>query len=281
LDIRGDNLPLAAIICQLAIDCQPITLRGLFYRVVSTGFLPSTDKEHYNRVGRLVTRLRRSGLLPYRWIVDSLRSTVKPSSWTGLSDFGDTVRDAYRKDFWHHLDDYVHIFVEKDAIAGTIAPVTQEYDVALSPVRGYCSESFAFELGYQFKSIDKPIHAYYLGDFDPSGFDIERDLRAKLESQSGRKIEWNRLAINADDFSRHQLIPLAAKKADRRYQRFVAKHGLQCAEVDALHPNELRRRVRESIEQWIPTERWEALQRVEQLERETFVAALSGIGGNE
>jgi hypothetical protein len=67
---------------------QPITLRGLFYRVVSTGFLPSTGKEHYNRAGKL--------------------SPVKPSSWTGLSDFGQTVRDAYRKDFWHHLDDCVH-----------------------------------------------------------------------------------------------------------------------------------------------------------------------------
>lgn len=278
-DIRGDNDALAAITCELAIDCKPITLRGLFYRVVSTGFLPSTDQKHYNRVGRLVTRLRRTGVLPYSWIVDSLRSTVKPSSWTGLSDFGDTVRDAYRKDFWHHLDDYVHIFAEKDAIAGVISPVTKEYDVALSPVRGYCSESFAHEIGKQFAEIEKPIHCYYLGDFDPSGFDIERDLLKKLREQSGREIEWQRLAINAEDFERHKLVPLAPKKKDRRYQKFVDDHGYQCAEVDALDPNELRRRVRGAIEQWVPTERWESLQHVEELERETFNQVLAQIGG--
>ncbi len=237
-DIRGDNILLAAVLCELAVDCQPITLRGLFYRAVSAGMFPNTDKQYYSRTGRLVTQLRRRGLLPYKWIVDSLRSTVKPSSWTGLSDFGDTVRDAYRKDFWHHLDDYVHVFCEKDAIAGVIAPVTREFDVALSPVRGYCSESFGYEIGNQFRYIEKPVHCYYLGDFDPSGFDIERDLRAKLERQSLRDIEWARLAINIEDFAAHGLLPLAAKKKDKRYQKFVDEHGYQCAEVDALVPEQ-------------------------------------------
>jgi len=281
IGLRGESEVLAAITCELAIDCQPITLRGLFYRVVSTGYLPSTDAQHYKRVGRLVTQLRRKGLLPYAWIVDSMRSTNKPSSWTGLGDFGDTVREAYRKDFWHHLDDYVHIFVEKDAIAGTIAPVTREYDVALSPVRGYSSESFAYELGQQFRDIDKPIHAYYLGDFDPSGFDIERDLRSKLETQSGRYIEWQRLAINASDFDDHNLIPLEAKQKDKRYQKFVDEHGYKCAEVDALNPNVLRKRVSNAITMWIPRDRWESLKHVEQLERETFVAAMAGLEGGQ
>ena len=88
---RGDSNTLATILCQEAVELQPITLRGLFYRVVSTGFLASTDDEHYKRVGRLVTRLRRIGLIPYPWIVDSMRSTDKPSSWTGLTDFAETV----------------------------------------------------------------------------------------------------------------------------------------------------------------------------------------------
>lgn len=278
-DIRGDNIMLAAVLCEIAVDCQPITLRGLFYRAVSAGMFPGTDEKFYNKVGRLVTRLRRSRLIPYSWIVDSLRSTMKPSSWTGLSDFGDTVAGAYRKDFWHHLDDYVHVFVEKDAIAGVISSVTEEYDVALSPVRGYCSESFAYQLGKQFQSIEKPIHCYYLGDYDPSGFDIERDLQKKLSELSEREIEWRRLAINASDFDRHNLVRLAAKKKDRRYQKFVKEHGPDCAEVDALDPKELRRRVRNSIEQWIPTEEWNKLKQVEDVERETFNSVIAAMGG--
>lgn len=278
-DIRGDNKLLAAVVCEIAVECQPITLRGLFYRVVSAGMFPSTEQKFYNKVGRLVTRLRRSGLMPYSWIVDSLRSTVKPSSWTGLSDFGDTVAGAYRKDFWHHLDEYVHVFVEKDAIAGVVTPVTEEYDVALSPVRGYCSESFAYQVGSQFKSIEKPVHCYYLGDHDPSGYDIERDLQKKLREISGRSIEWTRLAINADDFDRHDLVRLKPKKKDRRYKRFVEEHGPDCAEVDALHPHELRRRIRQSIEQWIPKDEWNKLKQVEEVERETFNSVLAAMGG--
>lgn len=278
-DIRGDNRTLAAVLCEIAVDCQPITLRGLFYRAVSAGMFPGTDQKFYNKVGRLVTRLRRSRLIPYSWIVDSLRSTTKPSSWTGLSDFSETVSGAYRKDFWHHLEDYVHIFVEKDAIAGVVSGVTEEYDVALSPVRGYCSESFAYQLGKQFQTIKKPIHCYYLGDYDPSGFDIERDLRKKLVDLSGRSINWQRLAINASDFDEHNLVRLAGKKKDRRYQKFVEEHGPDCAEVDALDPKELRRRVRDSIEQWVPTEEWNKLKQVEAVERETFNTVLSNLGG--
>jgi hypothetical protein len=73
---REDNGTLAAIICQELVESNPVTLRGLFYRVVSTGFLPSTSQEHYSRVGRIVTRMRRCGLIEYDWIVDSLRSTA-------------------------------------------------------------------------------------------------------------------------------------------------------------------------------------------------------------
>ena len=197
---RGDSNTLAAILCQEAVEMHPITLRGLFYRVVSTGFLASTDDEHYKRVGRLVTQLRRKGLIPYSWIVDSMRSTDKPSSWSGLGDFAETVRSAYRKDFWEHMPCYAHVFTEKDAIAGVVQPVTREYDIRLSPIRGYTSESFAWGIADQWKKIDKPIFAAYLGDYDPSGFDIERDLRAKLADLSGKEFEWVRLGVNESDF---------------------------------------------------------------------------------
>jgi hypothetical protein len=274
---RGDNGVLAAIICQELIELNPITLRGLFYRVVSTGFLPSTDKEHYSRVGRIVTRMRRQGIIRYSWIVDSLRSTVKPSSWSGLEDFAETVRNSYRKDFWTRQENYVHVFCEKDAIAGVIQPVTREYDVALSPVRGYCSESFAYEIASQWKQIEKPIYAAYLGDYDPSGFDIERDLKGKLESLSGRKFEWVRLGVNRDDFERYNLVRLVPKKSDRRFAKFAKQHGNDCAEIDAIPANMLRDSVRDFIESHVDQCEWGRLQEIEAIEKETFCKVLQNI----
>src|SRR5262249_50970971 len=137
-------------------------------------------------LGNMLTRLREAGKVPRTWIVDHVRATLKPSSWSGLADFGDTVRDAYRKDFWASLEHHIEVFVEKDAIAGTIQRVTHKYDIALRVCRGYASVSFAGEIADEWQRIEKPIFAYYLGDFDPSGFDLERDLRAKLERYSGR-----------------------------------------------------------------------------------------------
>lgn len=276
--MHSKNLPLAIIATQILLDEHPITLRGLFYRVVSAQWLPTTDKKHYDRLGRMMTRLREAGIVPFHWFVDNLRSSIKPSSWSGLNDFADTVRNAYRMDFWARLPEYVHVIVEKDAIAGVFAPVTRSYDVALSPVRGYVSLSFAHDIAKQWNAIEKPIFVYYAGDFDPSGFDLERDLKAKLTRYCDREFQWERLAVNSDDFEKFDLFPLEPKKTDRRYQKFVENYGYQCAELDALPATELRRRVRDAIESHIPSGEWERLQELEELERGQWnevMAALS------
>jgi hypothetical protein len=271
---RGKNLALACVALQIAFYQHPLTLRGLMYQVVSAGWLPSTDREHYTRLGRIMTTLREEGIVSFSWIVDNVRSTIKPSSWTGLNDFVETVQDAYRLDFWASLPEYVHVIVEKDAIAGTLAPVTREFDVALSPIRGYVSLSFAHEIAETWNQIEKPIHAYYLGDFDASGFDLERDLKEKLRRYCQRPFMWLRLGVNADDFDDFDLIPLEAKKSDRRYAAFVREHGTECAELDAIPPNELRSRVKAAIKSHIPRNEWERLKKTEQVERDSFTNLL-------
>jgi hypothetical protein len=268
--LRGKNLPLAAVATEIALKEQPVTLRGLFYRVVSAGWLPSTDKKHYDRLGRLMTTLREQSVVPFSWIVDHGRSTLKPSSWSGLDDFVETVQSAYRKDFWEGMASYVHVFCEKDAVSGTLSPVTAEFDVALSPIRGYCSLSFAHEIADLWNRIDKPIHVYYLGDFDPSGFDLERDLKAKLVKYCLRPFGWERLGVLAEDFATFKLLPLPAKKSDCRYQAFVSRHGVRCAELDALPATELRQRVRAAIDDHIPQAQWARLQKIEKCERESL-----------
>ena len=255
-----------------------MTLRQLYYRLVSAGELVNSQKE-YKRLGKVMTRLREAGDVPFTWIVDHVRSTLKPSSWSGLADFGDTVRDAYRKNLWPQMPHHVEVFVEKDAVAGTIQPVTAEYDVALHVCRGYASLIFAGEIADEWARIGKRIHAYYLGDFDPSGFDIERDLKDKLERYSSRAVfnaeetdvdrleksalrnvvtVWSRLGVVEDDFDEHDLIELPVKATDNRARTFWEEHGERCAEVDALPPTELRRRVREAIESHIDQDRWSA-----------------------
>ena len=160
---------------------------------------------------------------------------MKPSSWSGLADYADSVRSCYRRDFWASLPHHVEVFVEKDAVAGTIQPITEEYDVALRVCRGYSSISFAGEIADLWREIKKPIFAFYLGDFDPSGFDLERDLREKLERYSGRTdFVWQRLGVTESDFADHDLVRLPLKRnksgdlSDKRAAGFIRQYGTDC-----------------------------------------------------
>lgn len=323
MTLRSKNRGLAADAMGILEAEQPMTLRQLYYRAVSAGTITNTAAE-YRRLGVLMTRLREAGNIPRTWIVDHTRATLKPSSWSGLADFGDSVRACYRRDFWASLPDHVEVFVEKDAVAGTVQPITAEYDVALRVCRGYSSISFAGEIADLWAQIEKPIYAYYLGDFDPSGFDLERDLREKLQRYSGRfpfddegeaigdpmpiegeadglteyglapmlafrdvcveegrRFYWQRLGVTQEDFEDHDLVRLPVKTLDKRAAGFVKRYGSDCAEIDAIPPTELRRRVQQAIERHIDAERWQRLQTVETAERETVERFVEALGRTE
>jgi hypothetical protein len=264
---QSDSLPLACACVELLAAHKPDTVRGNMYLVVSNGMLPDTTKQSYNRVQRLLNRLRIAGAIPFEWVVDNVRQTIKPSSWSGLDDFADTVRQAYRKNFWPNLPEYVEVFVEKDTVAGKVAVVTQECDVPLQPIRGYNSTSFAWDVARKWRQIHKPITVYYVGDHDPSGRDLERDVREKTARFSGKRVNWVRLAVNPEHFAEYNIRPLAPKKGDKRTRKFVEKWGPDCAEVEAVPATDLRAMIRGAIERHIPAADWERLRAVEAVER--------------
>ena len=274
------NVALASIATEIAEREYPTSLRGLFYRVASAGRLPGTETKHYRRLGSIVATLRESGKLPWLWIIDSLRQSLKPTSWSGLEDYAETVARQYRKDFWRDQPECVEIFVEKDAIAGTLWPVSLQFDVRLHVCRGFSSLSFVHGIAQEWAQIKKPIHAYYIGDWDPSGMMIEKDLKAKLSRYSGRSFAWKRLAVVESDFEAFDLLPLPVKQKDTRSRAFVKEHGTQCAECDAIPSTELRRRLSEAIESHIDQAAWDRLQLVEAAERKTLALFSSNLFRN-
>jgi hypothetical protein len=277
--IASKNLPLACVLVELLAERKPDTVRGTMYAAVSAGWIPDTGPKSYGTVQRLLNVLRKKQVIPHDWIVDNIRSTDKPSSWTGLDDFADTVRDAYRKDFWSSLPSYVCVIVEKDTVAGRISEVTNEYNVALHPLRGFSSTTFAYAIGDEWRRIVKPIHVAYIGDHDPSGRQIEESVQKSLREFSGRNFSWTRLAVEPDQFDRYRIIPLAPKTKDTRYQKFAAAYGDQCAEVEAVPANELRQMVEDFITSHIPEGEWERLQEIEAKERDSWHHMIDRIGG--
>lgn len=263
----------AAILYELTRANQPITVRGVMYRGVSCGLYGSTDRRNYDQCCRILSRLRSEGLVPFNWIVDNVRNTIQPNSWGGLDDFAKTVRTAYRKDFWASLPHSVHVIIEKDAFSGVVAPVTQRWGVPLHPVRGFISDSFAYEIAVRIRKCEKPVFCYYMGDMDPSGFGLEWDCRRKLEKLSQKKIYWQRLGIDASDIARFGLVSIPAKSTDTRFKRFKERYGDRAVELDALPPKVARDRVDRAISRHAPAAVWARLTEIEKQELDTIRSA--------
>jgi hypothetical protein len=256
---------------------QPITVRGGMYRSIPT-VVPDNSDISYDCTGRLILKMRRLGLIPYNWISDSTRRRLKPSSWSGLADFSETVRDAYRKDLWERQPYYIEFFVEKDAMAGVIEPITEQYDVTLNVIRGDCSETLVYRIAEIWKQIEKPIMGYYLGDHDPKGLSIESSLLKRLRGFGVNPALWRRLAITPEDFRNPDLLGFPVKKNPKtksNWGPYLDRFGDRCVEVDAVPANDIRARIEQSILAHIDQHEWNVLQTIEQEEKRDLFSKLA------
>lgn len=258
---------------------QPMTIRQLFYRLVSSGEIENSLRD-YKRVSSAMTKARESEEIPWAWIVDRSRPTYARSTWNDLEEYGEAVQRCYRRDNWQDQPCYVEIWVEKDAIVGSINDLAEEFAVPVRAIRGFCSTTVTHQIAELFETIDKPIHVFYLGDHDPSGREIESDVESRVWKQGDAVFDVERLAIHAADIERFNLPPLRVKEQDSRAPWFHAIHGDDCVELDALPADELRRRIRESIEGVLDHDAWNRAKLLEQTQREStkrFAEALRSL----
>ena len=206
---------------------QPDTVRGNMYLVVSAGWLPDTGKNVLQPHPAAIEPAAENYTVPFSRVVDTVHATIKPSSWSGLQDFADTVKQAYRKDYWANLPEYVEIIVEKDTVAGRVASVTREYDVPLHPIRGYSSTSYAWSIAQGWADIKKPITIYYIGDHDPSGRDLERNIHDKLARYSKRDFELGAPWSQPGTLRRVQHHPAKAQNQGQAVSPLRARVGRQ------------------------------------------------------
>lgn len=253
----------------------PVTLRGVFYRVASAGGVTKDDKG-YRLVGRQLLKLRRSGRVPYDAITDGTRYILRPTTYPGLRGMLSEVHRSYRRQLWADQNVEVHIFTEKDAISGVVSPVTDEFDVPLAVVRGYCSESFAYSLAEAVRLARKPVFIYQLGDHDPSGVDAWRDLQRKVrEFAPDADVQFERLAVTRPQIEILGLPTRPTKTSDTRAHGFAG----QSVEVDAIPARTLRGIVRSAIEAHIDTDQLRVTRYVEMTERDQIRDIIGAMGG--
>jgi hypothetical protein len=197
--------------------------------------------------------------------VDRSRTDYAPSVWDDAAEYVETLKKCYRKDYWKLQPTHVEIWVEKDAVVGSIEQLTDALGVRVRPGKGFQSTTKVHEIAELFSTIRKPIFVYYLGDHDPSGRNAEDELKDRvhqhlfkllldmgltpnsqrvLQAYDGTYFSMERLAIHAEDIALFRLPPLKVKSADSRAAGFQKKYGKQCVELDALPVMELRGRIR-------------------------------------
>lgn len=224
---------------------QPMTVRQVFYQLVTMGVIDKTENEYTSTVGRLLTNMRMAKELPFDWIADNTRWMRKPRTHSSLRSMLDLTRATYRRALWDNQDAYVEVWLEKDALAGVVYEITYEWDVPLMVTRGYASLSFLSDAAATIDAERKPAYLYYFGDWDPSGVDIPRVVEARLtELAPDADITFERVAVVPEQTERWGLPTRPTKKTDTRTKTFKGAS----VELDAIPPETLRSLVRGCIE---------------------------------
>jgi len=255
----------------------PMTVRQVFYALVSRGALPKTEAS-YNKTVYHLLRMRRCGVLHYDYIADNTRWMRKPDSYTGLQAYLEAGQEAYRRALWANQNAYVELWCEKAALAGVLYDVTARWDVPLMVTRGYPSESFVYEAAEALKDQDKPVFLYYFGDHDPSGKNIPENTSDKLRD-FGARFSFEVVAVLPWQIEAWGLPTRPTKRTDTRAKGWRGGS----VELDALPVARLRTLARDVIERHIDYDALEVTREAERLERRAFEqinAALSyGPGG--
>jgi hypothetical protein len=149
-------------------------------------------------------------------------------------------------------------WVEKDALVGVISNVCNRLDVPYFACRGYTSQSemwAAAQRLMRYRELGQTPVILHLGDHDPSGIDMTRDIIDRLELFSGG-IEVERLALNWDQIEEHNPPPNPAKLTDSRAEAYVAQYGLESWELDALDPATIAGLVEDAVTRFRDDELW-------------------------
>lgn len=248
-----------AIISELRRAGYTLTLRQLYYQLVSRDVIPNKQTE-YKRLGSILNDARLAGLVDWSAIEDRTRNLESVGHWDTPSSIIDTCARSFKTDKWANQPNRVEVWVEKDALVGVLGKACRALDVAWFSCRGYTSQSELYVAAKRLAEYDAagqhPV-IIHLGDHDPSGIDMTRDITDRLTLLSGIEIEVDRIALNMEQISHYKPPPNPAKITDSRFAGYEAAHGSKSWELDALSPQIIDALITVTVERYRDDEYWE------------------------
>jgi hypothetical protein len=244
---------------------KPCTVRQVFYQATVRGLVEKSEAG-YGKVQRQLVDLRRAGRVPYASIADNTCWQRKPVTFDSPAEAVERTAASYRRAVWSELDSYPEVWLEKDALAGVLMPVTRRYDVPLMVSRGYASLSYLHEAASHMRELGKDVAILHFGDHDPSGRDAADKIEATLREFAPEvEIEFIRAAVTSEQIEDCRLPARPTKTTDTRSKTWT---GGDSVELDAIEANALRALCEEWIEEFIPGDWLDNLRAAEDSERD-------------
>lgn len=229
-----------------------LTLRAVYYGLVSVNAIANNERS-YKRLSEVLNRARWAGLLDMTAIDDLQRVVVERPAWDDAADFAAAVVPQYRTDWWADGSTRVEVWAEKAAVASIVGPEAHRFGVPFMACRGYASLTALAEAGdrWDFGGPDRTV-ILYVGDLDPSGADMDRDIGERLEELAVTSVEVRRLALTRTQVDDHSLPPNPTKLTDSRAANWT--HGRDSWELDALPAPVLAGLVRDALADLAPAD---------------------------
>lgn len=236
-------------------DYKPLTLRQVYYQMVSKEFIENTTSQ-YGMLSNLIKWARIDGHIDWGDIEDRGRTFHNESGWSNkdafISQELDYFLDDYKRDLLQTQNKYIEIWIEKDALSSIFKKVASPYTVSVVVNRGFTSISFLHDFKERIQDCGrKEVVMLYFGDFDPSGIEMLDAMKTTLQDELGiNEVTYKRIALLEDDIAKYKLPhnPDALKKTDTRAEKHIKAYGELAVELDALSPDVLERKIRKAIE---------------------------------
>jgi hypothetical protein len=271
------SLDLIEAMYPLVQAAQPITGRGVGYKLFVALLIASMERPEMARVYRLLKEAREQDIIPWAWIVDETREFERVSTWDDPADYARCVARAYRRDFWNQQPHRVIVVSEKGTVRGLLRPVLDFFGVGFQVMHGFGSATIVHNISED--DDGRPLIILYVGDFDPSGMYMsEVDLPSRFSKYGGDHVTIKRIALIPSQLEGLLSFPASDKRKDPRYRWFVNNYGDRCWELDAMDPRVLRACVEREIRKLIEPVAWERCEIVNKAEQESLRNVLDGWG---
>jgi hypothetical protein len=230
-----------------------LTLRQLYYQFVARDYVENSERS-YKNLGNVINDGRLAGLIDWDAIVDRTRNChtfhVQPDMEYCLGRLPNMIAN----NLWAGQETYVEVHVEKQGMAGIVERACNPLRVPWFCCRGYVSQT---ALHGTSKRINEKLSGehqnaviLYLGDHDPSGIDMTRDIQERLE-MFGSYVYVHRIALNMEQIDIYNPPPNPAKVTDSRAGGYISKYGNSSWELDALSPEVLVKLIKDYIEMYM------------------------------